>query len=177
MTNKLEHGVDVNVPVTVAYNQWTQFEEFPRFMRHVESVLQLDANHLRWHVNLGGKVRVFDAEIVEQIPDKRIAWRSTADAHHSGVVTFHRLTDRKCRVMLQLDYEPEGLLEKLGTLVGVPEWNIAEDMTRFAEFVEKRQVATGAWRGQILNKDDAAEGAAGSPAGEERPPEQSASNS
>lgn len=155
MTHKLESGIDINVPVMTAYNQWTQFEAFPRFMRHVESVRQLDDSHLHWRVNLGGKVREFDAEIVEQIPDKRIAWRSIAGARHKGVVTFHRIADRKCRVMLQLEFQPESLLERLGTLVGVPGVDIEKDMARFVEFVEKREVPTGAWRGLILNQDDA----------------------
>jgi uncharacterized membrane protein len=153
---RLESGVDVNVPVTKAYNQWTQFEDFPRFMKHVESVSQLDDKHLHWRVKLGGQVREFDAEIVEQIPDKRIAWRSLDGARHGGVVTFHRLDAHKCRVMLQLEYEPQGLLENAATLVGVPQLDIEKDMARFVEFIEKRGDATGAWRGKIANKDDAA---------------------
>lgn len=160
MTNKVENGVDVNVPVETAYNQWTQFEEFPRFMRHVESVRQLDDTHLHWRVNLGGKVREFDAEIVEQIPDKRIAWRSIAGARHNGVVTFHRLDAKKCRVLLKLEYQPDGLLERVGTFVGVPVVDIEKDMARFVEFVEKRKVATGAWRGQILDMEGAGRGRA-----------------
>jgi len=151
---RLESGVDVNVPVNTAYNQWTQFEEFPRFMKHVDSVHQVDDKHLRWQVKLGGKAREFETEIVEQTPDKRIAWRSTGGARHSGVVTFHRLSDSKCRVMLQLEYDPEGFVEKVGTFVGVPEWDIEKDMARFVEFIEKRQVPTGAWRGKIPSKDE-----------------------
>jgi uncharacterized membrane protein len=154
MTHKIESSVDVNVPVSTSYNQWTQFEDFPRFMKHVESVRQLDDKRLHWKVNLGGKVREFDAEIVEQVPDKRIAWRSTSGASHAGVVTFHRLADTKCRVMLQLEYEPQGVVEKVGSAVGVPEIDAEKDMKRFAEFIEQRGVATGGWRGNIPNKDD-----------------------
>ena len=154
MTNKIENGVDVKVPVTTAYNQWTQFEEFPRFMRHVESVRQIDDKRLHWRVRLGGKVREFNAEIVEQIPDKRIAWKSTDGARHSGVVTFHRLDATRCRVMLQMEYDPDGVIEKVGTFAGVPGMEIEKDMARFVEFVEKRQTETGAWRGTIQNKDD-----------------------
>ena len=163
MANKIEQGVDVNVPVTAAYNQWTQFEDFPQFMRHVDNVRQLDANHLRWSITVGGKAREFDAEIVEQIPDKRIAWRSITGPRHSGVVTFHRLGDQKCRVMLQLDYEPEGIIEKVGSFLGVPKWDVEKDMASFAGFLERQHTATGAWRGQILNKDDAARAADVSP--------------
>lgn len=158
MTSKIENSVDVRVPVSTAYNQWTQFEEFPRFMRHVESVRQIDDRRLHWRVRLGGSVREFNAEIVEQIPDKRIAWRSTDGAQHRGVVTFHRLDTARCRVMLQMEFESTGLLEKVGTIAGVTELEIEKDMSRFVEFVEKRQTETGAWRGTIQNKDDARPG-------------------
>jgi len=154
MTHKIESSIDVNVPVSTAYNQWTQFEDFPRFMKHVENVRQLDDKRLHWKVDLGGKVREFDAEIVEQLPDKRIAWRSTSGARHAGVVTFHRLSDTKSRVMLQIEYEPEGVIEKVGSAVGVPEIDTERDLKRFVEFVEQRGGATGAWRGSIPNKDD-----------------------
>ena len=154
MTHKIESSVDVNVPVSTVYNQWTQFEEFPRFMKHVESVQQLDDVRLHWKVNLGGKVREFDAEIVEQVPDKRIAWRSVAGARHAGVVTFHRLADKKCRVMLQIEFDPEGFVEKVGSVVGVPEIDAEKDLKRFAEFIEHRGVETGAWRGNVPNRDE-----------------------
>lgn len=154
MTRRILSSVDANVPVSTAYNQWTQFEEFPRFMRHVETVRQLDDSHLHWSVNVGGRTREFDAEIVEQIPDKRIAWRATAGARHSGVVTFHRLHDAKCRVLLQIEYDPEGFAENVAAAAGVPEIEAEKDMQRFAEFVEQRGVATGAWRGWIPNKDE-----------------------
>lgn len=163
---KLESSIDVPVPVATAYNQWTQFEEFPRFMAHVESIRQLDDRRLHWRVKLGGKVIEFEAEIVEQTPDKRIAWRSVSGARNSGVVTFHRLSDAKCRVMLQLEYEPEGFVENVASLVGIPGWEIEKDMQRFAEFMQERQTASGGWRGTIQNKDDAAKGTdAGSAAG------------
>ena len=154
MTHKIESSIDVNVPVSTSYNQWTQFEDFPRFMKHVESVRQLDDKRLHWKVNLGGKVREFDAEIVEQVPDKRIAWRSTSGARHAGVVTFHRLNDAKSRVMLQVEYDPAGFVENLGSAIGVPEIDAEKDMKRFAEFIEQRGVATGAWRGNVPNKDE-----------------------
>lgn len=150
----IEHSVDVHVPVRLAYDQWTRFEQYPKFMRHVESIRQLDDRRLHWRVNLGGQVREFEAEIVEQTPDKRIAWRSTGGVQNRGVVTFHRLGDQLCRVMLQLEFAPEGLLETVGTLVGVPRFDIQKDMQRFAAYVEANPAAVGGWRGAIRNKDD-----------------------
>ena len=110
MTSKIEKSIDVEVPVRAAYNQWTQFEEFPRFMEGVEQVQQIDDRRLHWRANVGGKTLEWEAEIAEQIPDKRIAWRSLSGKKNAGVVTFHRLTDDRTRVMLQLDYEPEGFV-------------------------------------------------------------------
>jgi uncharacterized membrane protein len=150
MTNTIESGIEVNAPVRSVYNQWTQFEEFPRFMKHVKSIRQLGDKHLHWTVELGGRECVFDAEIVEQIPDKRIAWRSTNGLRHSGVVTFHRLADTKTKVMVQLDYDPQGVVEHVGTFFGVPEADLEKDLARFAEFLAKRGVETGGWRGHIL---------------------------
>jgi uncharacterized membrane protein len=155
MTNRIESGVDVQAPVTTVYNQWTQFEEFPRFMRHVKGIRQMTDKHLHWTVELGGKEREFDAEIVEQVPDKRIAWRSTNGLRHAGVVTFHRLADDKTRVMVQLEYDPQGLVEHVGTFFGVPKADLEKDLERFAEFLEKRGAETGSWRGRIPNKDEA----------------------
>jgi uncharacterized membrane protein len=157
---KLEHSVDIAVPVRVAYDQWTQFEKYPEFMQHVESIEQIDDSHLLWRIEVAGKSKVFEARIVEQTPDKRIAWHSTSGAQHSGVVTFHRLGDDKCRVMLQLEFEPEGLLETVGAIVGVPRFDMAKDMQRFATYIEAKKVASGGWRGTILNKDDALAAAA-----------------
>ena len=102
------------VPVRTAYNQWTQFEEFPRFMEGVEEVRQLDDTHLRWKADIAGQAREWDAEITEQPPDERVAWKSTGGAQHAGVVTFHRIGDEQARVMLQLDVEPEGVTEQVG---------------------------------------------------------------
>ena len=149
MTSKIESTIDVNTPVSVAYNQWTQFEDFPRFMKHVESIRQLDERHLRWSVSIGGRHREFDAEIVEQIPDKRIAWRSTAGARHSGVVTFHRIDDSHTRVMLQLDFDPEGFVEKAGDMLGIVKARTHGDLDRFKEYIESRGAETGAWRGEV----------------------------
>lgn len=147
MTHTIESSVDANVPVSTAYDQWTRFEEFPRFMEHVESVRQLDDKRLRWLVNLGDRVREFDTEIAEQVPDKCIAWRSTRGAPHAAVVTFHRLGDSKCRVMLRIEYERQGLLGSV-----VPVIDAQGDMKRFAELMEQRRAATGFWRFRILNE-------------------------
>jgi uncharacterized membrane protein len=147
-------SIDVNVPVRVAYNQWTQFEEFPRFMEGVEKVEQIDARNLHWRAQVGGKTLEWDARITEQIPDKRIAWRSTSGEKNAGVVTFHRLSDDKTRVTLQLDYEPEGVIEKVGDLLGVLSARVEGDLERFKQFIESRGRETGAYRGEIPSRDD-----------------------
>jgi uncharacterized membrane protein len=145
----IERSVEVEVPVTTAYNQWTQFEEFPRFMQGVKSVRQLDDRHLHWHAEVGGRDKEWDAEITEQHPDERIAWRSTGGAHNAGVVTFHRLSDTRTRIMLQLEYDPEGMTETVGDALGVMSTRIKGDLARFKEFIESRGGETGAWRGDI----------------------------
>jgi uncharacterized membrane protein len=144
-----EKSVDVNVPVRTAYNQWTQFEEFPRFMSDVESVNQLDDNHLHWRVKIAGVEREFDAEITEQRPDERIAWRTTSGVGHAGVVTFHKLEDAKTRVMFQLEMAPETFTEKVGEKTGIVSKAAERDMKNFKEFIESRGTETGAWRGEV----------------------------
>ena len=144
-----EQSIEVDVPVTTAYNQWTQFEEFPKFMDGVESVTQLDDRRLHWKVSIGGVTREFDTEIVEQHPDERIAWRSVDGTSHAGVVAFHKLSDTKSRLMLQLDMEPEGLVEKAGDKLGVVARQAKSDMENFKKFIESRATETGAWRGDV----------------------------
>ena len=134
--------IDVEVPVRVAYDQWTQFEEFPRFMDAVEKVEQLDDTTLRW-----------TAKITEQSPDQRIAWDSIQGAKNAGVVTFHRLDDRKTRVTLQLDVEPEGPVESAGDALGFVQRQAKGDMERFKKFIEQQGVASGAWRGEVRQDD------------------------
>jgi ribosome-associated toxin RatA of RatAB toxin-antitoxin module len=114
----IEQSIEVNVPVRTAYNQWTQFEEFPRFMEGVESVAQLDDKRLHWRANIGGKTKEWVAEITEQRPDERIAWTSRGGVFNAGVVTFHRLDDARAKIMLQVDYDPEGVVENVGDVVG-----------------------------------------------------------
>jgi uncharacterized membrane protein len=155
MSSTIEKSIDVEVPVRTAYNQWTQFESFPRFMEGVESVRQVDDTHLHWKASVGGKTLEWDAEISEQIPDKRIAWHSQQGVRNAGVVTFHRLTDDKTRVMLQLEYEPHGVVENVGDFLGVMSSKTEGDLERFKDFIEERGVETGAWRGKVPGKDDA----------------------
>ena len=144
-----EKSIEVEVPVTVAYNQWTQFEEFPRFMEGVEEVRQVDDQRLHWVAEIAGQKREWDATITEQIPDVRIAWKGEGEASNTGVVTFHKLDDSKTKIMLQLDWEPEGLVEKAGDALGVAGHRIEGDLKRFKDFIESRGSETGAWRGEI----------------------------
>ena len=148
----IEKSVEVNVPVRTAYDQWTQFEEFPRFMEGIEKVTQLDNTHLHWKATIGGKNKEWKAVITEQRPDERIAWKSTDGAKNAGVVTFHRLSDQKSKIMLQMDYEPEGALENVGDAIGAVSLRVAGDLERFKEFIEKRGHETGAWRGEVKGK-------------------------
>lgn len=141
--------IDLDVPVSTAYNQWTQFEEFPKFMATVESVQQVDDTHLHWRANVAGKTKEWDAEITEQIPDKRIAWRSTGGVQNSGVVTFHKISDSRTRVMLQMDYEPETLVEKVADAGGAVKLTTKGNLKRFKALLESRGRETGAWRGAV----------------------------
>lgn len=150
--NTFEHAIDVKVPVRVAYNQWTQFEEFPHFMEGIKEVRQLDEEHLHWRGEVAGVEEEWTAEITEQIPDQRIAWRSTSGAENAGVVTFHYLDEDRTRVMLQIAYQPEGVVEHLGDMLGVMERRLRGDLERFKEYVEGRGHESGAWRG-VIPKD------------------------
>lgn len=142
--------IDVDVPVSTAYNQWTQFESFPEFLSFVEGITQLDDETTQWRVKIGGAEREFTARISEQHPDERIAWTSIdGDAEHAGVVTFHRLDDTSTRVAVQLDWTPQGAAEKVGSSVGLDDHAIKKDMQRFKEFIESRGTETGEWRGDI----------------------------
>jgi uncharacterized membrane protein len=145
----IEQSIDVNVPVGTAYNQWTQFEEFPHFMEGVEEVKQLDDQRLRWVGKIAGRRREWEAKVTEQHPDERVAWTSTGGAHNAGVVTFHKLEPDKTRVMLQLEYEPEGAIEKAGDALGAVKSRTKGDLERFKKFIEDRGVESGAWRGDI----------------------------
>jgi uncharacterized membrane protein len=141
--------IDLEVPVRVAYDQWTQFEEFPKFMDGVDAVYQLDDRTLEWHAAIAGMPTQWRAEITEQAPDQRIAWHSTEGAANAGVVTFHRLDERRSRVTLQLDIEPKGAVESVGDALGMVKRRAASDLARFKEFIESRGKPTGAWRGHV----------------------------
>ena len=151
--SQILESIDVDVPVRTAYDQWTQFEEFPRFMEGVESVRQIDDTHLDWTADIGGRTKQWRAEITEQEPDQRIAWRSTEGAENAGVVTFHRLDDHRSRVTLQLDVDPDGLLETAGDALGFVKRRAVGDLERFKAFIEERGSPTGAWRGEVEQND------------------------
>lgn len=147
---QIQQSIDVDVPVRTAYNQWTQFESFPEFMSGVESITQLDDKRLHWVTSIAGVEREFDAEITEQHPDERIAWASTGgDTKQGGVVTFHRLDDAKTRVMVQIDWQPSDLVEKVGSAINVDDHRVKGDLDRFKDFIEARGHETGEWRGDV----------------------------
>lgn len=142
-------SIDVNVPVRAAYDQWTQFESFPEFMEGVKQVQQLDDTHLHWVADVNGKTEEWNAEVTEQIPDERVAWKSTSGQPNGGVVTFHRLGDDETRVTVQLDWEPSGLTENVGAALGFDDRQVQEDLDKFKKFIEQRGAPTGAWRGSV----------------------------
>ena len=143
--------IDVDVPVNVAYNQWTQFESFPQFMDGVDEITQKTDTLTHWKISIAGVKREFDAEITEQHPDERIAWKSVGGTDHAGVVTFHKLEPGKTRVALQMETKPEGIVEKVGDMVGLTNANAKSDLKRFKQFIESRGTETGAWRGDVQN--------------------------
>jgi uncharacterized membrane protein len=145
----VEKSIDVDVPVRTAYNQWTQFESFPQFMEGVDRVDQTSDTTTHWVTSIGGLSREFDAQITEQHPDERVAWTSVDGPKHAGVVTFHRLDAARTRVMLQMDYEPEGALETVGDKLGIVGRRAEGDLKRFKDFIERRGTETGAWRGEV----------------------------
>ena len=142
-------SIEVNVPVKTAYNQWTQFEEFPRFMKGVKEVRQLDDKRLHWKAEIGGREKEWDAEITAQMPDQRIAWRTIGGAINQGSVTFEPLSEKKSKVNLHIAYEPEGLIDNVGDELGAVELRVKEDLERFKTFIENRGEETGAWRGKV----------------------------
>ncbi|MBA2319385.1 MAG: SRPBCC family protein [Euzebyales bacterium] len=148
MTSVIENSIEVDRPASTVYDQWTQFEEFPQFMEGVERVEQLDDRRLR-HAEIGGADREWDAEIAEQVPDEVIALRATGDTGHTGRVTFDRLSDASTRVNLRTEYQPKGLTEKAGDMLGVVDRRVKGDLDRFKAFIESRGTETGAWRGEI----------------------------
>ena len=145
----IEESIEIEVPVSTAYNQWTQFESFPQFMDGVERVEQKGDTRLHWVAEIGGDKREWDAEITEQHPDHRVAWKALDQEGPNGVVTFHKLDDSHTKVMVQMEYEPEGVKEQVGSAIGVPDRKVEADLKRFKEFIEERGRESGGWRGEI----------------------------
>jgi uncharacterized membrane protein len=145
----IKESIDVSVPVGTAYNQWTQFEQFPKFMEGVESVTQVDDTHLRWAANVGGVRREWAAEIVEQVPDRKIAWRATSGNGPNGIVMFEPLGPDSTLMTVEMSYEPDGLMEQLGAKTGIDSRQVAADLKRFKQLVETVGAETGAWRGEV----------------------------
>jgi uncharacterized membrane protein len=151
---RIEETIDVNVPVSTAYNQWTQFEEFPAFMEGIERVKQLDDTHLLWTAEIAGQKEEWKAEITEQHPDHRVAWNATEGRNNAGVVTFHKIDDGTTRVAVQMDWEPAGAVEGAGAAVGADSRRVKGDLERFKEMIESSGTETGAWRGEVENDAD-----------------------
>src|SRR4051795_1455939 len=151
---KVQKSVEVAVPVSTAYNQWTQFEEFPQFMSGVQQVEQLDERTLRWVAEIAGVRRQWIATVLEQVPDQKVAWAATEGATNAGAVTFVALPAGGTRVTLTLDYEPEGVVEKVGDALNIVERQATGDLERFKSFIESRGSETGSWRGEVSDQPD-----------------------
>lgn len=147
--SSVSESIEVNVPISTAYNQFTQFEEFPKFMDSVQEIKQLDDERLHWCATVAGKPEEWDAEITEQIPDKRIAWRSTSGVKNAGVVTFHKISDTTTRVMLQMDYQPQTFGEQVGDALGAVKLEVKGNLKRFKELIESQGSEAGGWRGSV----------------------------
>jgi uncharacterized membrane protein len=145
----IEKSIVVDAPLKAVYNQWTQFEEFPRFMEGIEHVKQLSDKKLHWKAKIAGKTEEWDAQITEQTPDRQIAWRSTSGSQNDGVVTFRSEGANKTHITLRLDYDPEGVVENVGDKLGFVSRRVEGDLKRFSEFIEERGRETGGWRGEI----------------------------
>lgn len=149
----LHESIEVDVPVSTAYNQWTQFETFPRFMSGVESVEQIDDTALYFKTDIAGVKREYNAQIVDQIPDERIAWVSTDKPRNAGTVTFEPLGAGRTLVNVELEWEPETLTEKAGAALGADDRQVRADLRKFKEFIEERGRETGAWRSSVVDGD------------------------
>lgn len=149
MTTKVEKSIEVAVPVSTAYNQWTQFEEFPRFMGGVQEVRQLDDRRMHWVAEIAGVKREWDAKVLEQVPDRKVAWAATSGATNAGAVYFQPIGTDRTQVRLSLEYEPEGLVEKAGDKLHIVEKRAEADLEKFKSYIEGRGAETGAWRGTV----------------------------
>ncbi|SDB82684.1 Polyketide cyclase / dehydrase and lipid transport [Raineyella antarctica] len=153
--NTVSSDIDVDAPVSTVYNQWMRFEEFPALMAGVEEVTRLSDRTQHWRVKVGGVEREFDAEITEQLPDERIAWRTVDGPTQAGVVTFHRLAGDTTRVRQQVDWEPEGAVEKAGAALQVDDAQVSRSLHDFERLIESNGFESGAWRGRINRPGDA----------------------
>jgi uncharacterized membrane protein len=151
----IEESIQVHAPLRAVYDQWTQFEEFPKFMDGIKEVRQIDDTHLHWVAVFGGQEHEWDAEITEQRPDERVAWKNTDGKDNAGVVTFHRIADDQTQIMVQMDFVPEGIVEKLGNALGVPDHRVKGDLTRFKELVETSDHTADGWREEVTRPDAA----------------------
>ncbi|HZO85781.1 MAG TPA: SRPBCC family protein [Verrucomicrobiae bacterium] len=145
----VEKSIEVEAPLDKVYNQWTQFEDFPKFMQGIEQVKQLDDKRLHWVAEIGGKKKEWDAEIFEQVPDQKIAWRSTSGAPNAGIVSFRPIAANRTHVTVRMEYDPEGAIENIGAALGAVGTRIDGDLKRFRDFIQTRIQETGAWRGEI----------------------------
>jgi uncharacterized protein (TIGR02271 family) len=147
------HSIEVDAPLRAVYNQWTQFEEFPRFMDGIEQVRQEGEKRLFWRARIGGQVKEWEAEITNQIPDERVAWESVDGSPNSGTVIFQSISPGRTKITATIEYEPEGLLEKTGDALGIPSGRMQADLERFRNFMEEKGGETGGWRGEIRNDE------------------------
>lgn len=153
----IEQSVEVRAPLSAVYDQWTRFEEFPQFMEGVEEVHQTDDAHLKWVAEFGGSRHEWDAVVTEQKPDERVAWKNTDGLENAGVVTFHRIDDDNTKVMVQMDFVPEGVKEKIGDAIGAPDRRVAGDLERFKEKIEADGGQDGGWRGEVKRADESSD--------------------
>jgi uncharacterized membrane protein len=152
---KVEETIEVQVPVQQVYNQWTQFEDFPKFMDGIQSVQQLDDTHVQWVAEIRGESRQWTTEITEQRPDEKVAWKTIeGEVKNDGVVTFEPLGDAQTRVNVQMDVEGDSTAENVaGDLLGVVKKQVHGDLERFKQLIENRDEETGAWRGEVQEGD------------------------
>jgi uncharacterized membrane protein len=145
----IEKSIDVDAPIQSVYNQWTQFEDFPHFMNGVKEVIQKDATHLHWRVNLWGKEEEWDAVITEQEPDIRVSWKSIDGLRTAGTVRFYDLGNNRTQVRLAMSYQPADAIEKVGDALGIVDRNVESSLKDFKKYIEQRGVESGAWRGEV----------------------------
>ncbi len=150
----IEESIEVQGPLSTVYNRWTKFEDFPQFMDGITEIRQLDDTHMHWVAEFGGQHHEWDAEVTEQKPDERVAWKNTDGTANAGVVTFHRIDPDTTRVMVQMDFVPEGIIEKLGAAIGSADRRVRGDLERFKDLVETGGGETGGWRGEVKRVDE-----------------------